>query len=149
MLINEQRVAHGLRPLAWNDALLAPARDHSADMARSDYFAHEAADGSRFDTRYRRRGVRCRVPSGGLRYLTGGENIYRAHRVAVFAKNRETGVERPVAWNDVESMAQKAVAGWMDSPGHRANILEPAWQTQAIGAAVDDQGRVYLTENFC
>ncbi len=36
---------------------------------------------------------------------------------------------------------------FMDSPGHRANILDPAWQTMGIGV-VAGGGRLYMTQRF-
>ena len=38
--VNRTRVAHGLRPLRVDTALVRAARSHSAEMLRGDYFAH-------------------------------------------------------------------------------------------------------------
>lgn len=38
--------------------------------------------------------------------------------------------------------------GWMHSPGHRANILDPSWDRLGIGVHCADDGRVYATQNF-
>jgi uncharacterized protein YkwD len=36
----------------------------------------------------------------------------------------------------------------MDSPGHRANILEPNFNLTAIGVWIKGDGTVYFTEIF-
>src|SRR5882757_4972889 len=41
-LMNAERAANGLAPLRWDDQLAAAAGAHSADMARTGYFAHES-----------------------------------------------------------------------------------------------------------
>ena len=52
-------------------------------------------------------------------------------------------------WSSMESIATSTVTGWMESPGHRKNILEPHWQSEGIGVAVAPDYSVYITENFC
>lgn len=39
-------------------------------------------------------------------------------------------------------------AGWMDSPGHRANILNPNYTQIGIGYAVDASGTAWATQVF-
>lgn len=41
------------------------------------------------------------------------------------------------------------VDSWMNSPGHRANILNPDYDRAGIGVAVDAEEAVYATQNFC
>ena len=52
--INAVRIRYGLRPLAVSAGLNAAARQHSLEMVRRGYFAHESADGTSFDRRIRR-----------------------------------------------------------------------------------------------
>ena len=40
------------------------------------------------------------------------------------------------------------VNGWMDSPGHRRNILDSSFTQTAIGAWISKDGTVYFTEIF-
>jgi Uncharacterized protein with SCP/PR1 domains len=37
----------------------------------------------------------------------------------------------------------------MKSPGHRQNILDPDYEVQGIGVFVDENGTVFLTQEFC
>lgn len=41
-----------------------------------------------------------------------------------------------------------AVAGWMGSPGHRANILNPRYRLLAVGAARASNGQWYSAQVF-
>jgi uncharacterized protein YkwD len=51
-------------------------------------------------------------------------------------------------WIDDDTIAQQAVDGWMDSPGHRENILS-GYHSEGIGIAITPEGKVYVTQNFC
>lgn len=136
--VTDRRQSHGLDTLAFDDDLREIARYHSRDMAREEYFAHTAPDGETVSDRYDRFGYRCRAPMGDGRYATGGENIF----MMSFA-----GVDR-----DEEAIAADVVEGWMNSPGHRENILREYWRAEGIGVyAISSDGttRVYVTQNFC
>jgi uncharacterized protein YkwD len=63
--INGFRAEHGLRPLVVSVGLTAAARQHSLEMVRRGYFAHESADGGSFDKRIGR----------FYRFRSAGENI--------------------------------------------------------------------------
>ena len=65
-LVNVEREARGLHPLAYDYSLAAAARDHSEDMGVQDYFSHTSLDG---------RTVGDRILAAGYFYNTYGENI--------------------------------------------------------------------------
>jgi len=45
--------------------------------------------------------------------------------------------------------AEEVVAGWLDSPGHCANIMEPRFQDIGVGlASGKKRGQVYWVQNF-
>ena len=46
------------------------------------------------------------------------------------------------------SNGRAAVTAWMNSPGHRANILNGKYRLIAVGAAQDDDGRWYVAQVF-
>jgi len=60
-----QRMA-AVPALAWNPVLLGAARQHSADMARHNFFSHSGRNGSR---------VNDRVSAQGYAWQAVGENI--------------------------------------------------------------------------
>ena len=46
------------------------------------------------------------------------------------------------------SNGKAAVTAWMNSPGHRANILNRNYRLIAVGAYQDDDGRWYVAQIF-
>jgi uncharacterized protein YkwD len=73
-LVNQERQAAGLSPLAPDPELTEVARKHSADMFTRGYFAHDTPEGkSPFD----------RMNEAGVRFLTAGENLALAPTIPV------------------------------------------------------------------
>ena len=46
------------------------------------------------------------------------------------------------------SAAERAEQGFMNSPMHRANILDPSFETLAVGVAIDSQCQIVLVQLF-
>jgi uncharacterized protein YkwD len=73
-LVNRERVAAGLSPLAADPELTEVARRHSADMFARGYFAHDTPEGATpFD----------RMQAANVKFLTAGENLALAPTVQV------------------------------------------------------------------
>jgi uncharacterized protein YkwD len=144
-LVNRERAAKRLKPLAWDAKLAAIARGHSADMSKRGYFAHASPDGANFDTRYARARYRCQVPVGDVVH-GGAENIARDD---LWAKITTLGDRKYYDWHSEDELAQRTVSGWMKSPGHRANILTPHWMHQGLGVIISRDLKVYVTQDFC
>jgi uncharacterized protein YkwD len=73
-LVNRDRVAAGLKPLAADPELTQVARRHSADMFARGYFAHNTPEGiDPFERMY----------EAGIRFDTAGENLALAPTVEV------------------------------------------------------------------
>jgi uncharacterized protein YkwD len=68
-----------------------------------------------------------RLRAAGYQYKTAGENV------ALGTGN----VSLPML-----------MKGWMDSEGHRKNILEPEYTELGVGIASDPNGQVYFTQLF-
>jgi len=117
--VNAERERRGLPALRPSEALRGVARSHSEDMATRGYFDHVSPDGDRPEDR---------VVGGGLRFRRVSENIAMS-----------AGADDPVA---------TAVEGWLRSPGHRANLLDPEVLESGVGVAVGDGGRIYFTQLF-
>ena len=128
--IDEARAefAHDAPKLVRNGELDRIARIRSDAIAKGvDPFAHEDSQGKQAATEM----MRDRIsPYGAF-----GENImYDFHSSGVF---------------NPERFAKAAVAGWMNSPGHRANILSPDFDRSGIGVAVTSRGTTaYATQVF-
>jgi uncharacterized protein YkwD len=114
------RAQNGLPPFSWDAEVCRMARTHSESMSRLNYFSHVTPDRLRLRDRARAAGI--------LHFSVLGENI---------AYNQ--GYDDPGA---------VAVARWMLSPKHRANILSPEFRAMAIGTFIAPDGSVYLTQTF-
>jgi uncharacterized protein YkwD len=145
VLINEEREKRGLSALAWNDKLSIIARKHSQDMANRNYFAHSDPEGHDFCYRYRQEGFNCEVHVGNYIYM-GAENIFQNN---LYSSVTYYGGSPSYDWNTQEEIAESTVQGWMNSPGHRKNILIAYWKREGIGVAISNDDKVYITEDFC
>ena len=93
-LINKERTDRSLSALSQNTSLRLAARWHSEDMACNDFFSHTGSDGSTLSSR---------VLAAGYSYSWAAENI--------------------AASSNCSFSAQSVVNMWMNSTGHRNNIL--------------------------
>jgi uncharacterized protein YkwD len=59
------------------------------------------------------------------------------------------GAVLKISYMSIEETASQAVVGWMGSPGHRRNILEPSYDREGIGVGISADEKVYVTQNFC
>jgi uncharacterized protein YkwD len=145
VLVNRERAKHGLAKLAWDDALARIARGHSRDMAVRAYFSHDTPDGKDFSYRYGQQGYSCQIRTGTTIHL-GAENLALNH----LYRSVPTVNGKPFFdWNSEDELAASTVQGWMDSPGHRKNILLPYWLNEGIGIHVSPADTVLITQNFC
>jgi uncharacterized protein YkwD len=143
--INEKRKQHGLRLLAWNNALSRIAAQHSRDMANRNYLGHDSPEGKTFSDRYQQGGYSCEIRIGNLVYA-GAENIALSRLYN--SMTTENGIAQ-YNWNSAQDIVLKTVDGWMNSPGHRKNILTPYWRHEGIGIEIGPGNKIYITQNFC
>lgn len=105
-LVNLERTSRGLHPLIRNSSLTSAARAHNQDMIANDFFDHIGSDGS---TPAQRACAHGFAPYyGSTCYI--GENI-------------AGGYTTPAS----------VVNGWMDSSGHKANILNATYREIGVG----------------
>lgn len=145
-LINAERTSRKLRPLKIEDRLAEVARLHSHDMSNRSFFDHINPDGKGPSDRGRARGYTCRKYIGD--YIAEGlsENIFQNNLYnRVFFNGNKTAYD----WNTTEEIAQSTVKGWMDSPGHRQNILTSTYQREGIGIYIAPNDQVLITQLFC
>jgi uncharacterized protein YkwD len=129
-LINQQRALHGERSLRNNADLTHAATHHSQDMVAEDYFDHTSPTGKTLLDRIR--------ASGYLRHRWSyelGENIAAA-----------------TLWLATPA---EIVSAWMQSPPHRANILDSDFVASGIGVVAtvpakysDGEDGATYTEDF-
>jgi uncharacterized protein YkwD len=108
-LVNGERVRFGEPALIEDPRLASAAAGHSRDMDEHDYFAHTSPSGQTLLMRIEASGF---IPNGNVGY-TLGENI---------------------AWGTLWLGTPRAIVkAWMQSPGHRANILDEAFRYTGVG----------------
>ena len=145
-LINEQRAQNGLAALSYDPALAALALNHSTDMATNNYFSHVDPAGEDPTTRGNASGIYC-VKDYGSYYTYGiAENIFQNN---LYTSVTDTNGVYSYAWSTPEEIAQSTVTGWMNSPGHRQNILTSTFGSEGLGVVVASDDKVYITEDFC
>lgn len=146
---NRARRAERLDVLSWDDALADVARRHSADMARRGFFAHETPDGQTPSDRIARDGVTCQVRVGN-RVFGVRENLAQMWRYSGWTDTRSlAGTTRTYDWLTAHALAARTVDGWLDSPGHRANLLFQHASREGIGVHVAPDDRVFVTQLLC
>lgn len=124
--INEIRVAENLSQVDHHDGIASVSRTYSHDMAERGYFSHVSPEGD-----------------------TPGDRLAEWYPSDCRAVGENLAVVGTTGASDAEDVATRIVDGWMDSPGHRDNVLTPAWDSQGIGVYIDDSGRAYATQKFC
>ena len=117
--VNRVRRRSRLAPLELDEGLLSVARNYSRRMAEEHFFSHTDPEGFT---------VRERVDSADIKWRMVGENLAYS-----------SGYVNPVA---------ASLHGWMESPGHRKNLLDPDFSLTAIGVWIGSDGTVYFTEIF-
>ena len=119
--VNEERSKAGLSTLTYNSTMEKYARYKSQDMGDKGYFAHEDQQGNL---------ITVKMQNEGVSYKAWGENIAYIGGVS-----------------DENALATQFMDNWMNSPGHRANILSNNFSS--IGVGVYKIGnKVYATQEF-
>ncbi len=117
--VNQARARHGLARLAWDDKVAALALSHSRRMRDLRFFAHEDPE---------RGSIARRIRGTGIAWNALAENIYS-----------EKGLGDP---------AGEAVNAWLDSPGHRRNMLGRPFTRTGVGVVTDGRGEYWFTQIF-
>lgn len=147
-LTNQKRIQQGLNALELDEKLSNIARYHSKDMAIRNYFDHVSPDGEDVDTRYSKFNYDCRISVGNYIY-SGAENLFLNNIIYSYSYDSLTGKILEYTFNTFEEISSSTVDGWMNSKGHRKNILTSFWRKEGIGIYVDEDGEIYITQNFC
>lgn len=146
-LINVQRQQNGLSTLSYDSFLADISRGHSWDMVTRNFFEHENPDGKDARARGDAAGYPCIRYMGAYTYEGIAENLFQGYRYSSYITT--DGVITSYNWSLVDEVAERAVNGWMDSPGHRRNILTEHFILEGIGVAFSSDDKIYITENFC
>lgn len=115
--VNEYRAQVGAPALEYSSAMQGAANARAQECIAS--FSHTRPDGS---------GASSVMAEYGVSYSGFGENLFYASGVSSIS-------------------ASTVTSAWMNSSGHRANILEPRFTSMCIGTAVSGS-TVYVVQLF-
>jgi uncharacterized protein YkwD len=109
-LVNKRRARRGIRHLKNNSTLYSAAQSHASDMVQNHYFSHTSKGGT--------------APAG------------RA-TAAGYTKKPKWQVGENIAWGSgTLSTPAAIVQAWMDSPGHRENLLRRSFREAGLAIAL-------------
>ena len=119
--VNEERAKAGVAPLSYSNTMQKYARIKSEDMGVRKYFSHEDPNGQL---------ITAKMKGDGVSYNAWGENIAYLG-----------------GYSGESNIANQFMTNWMNSSGHRANILSPNFTS--IGVGVYKIGNTYYaTQEF-
>jgi uncharacterized protein YkwD len=114
-LVNQERTRRHLVPLRLNKRLSQAAAGHARDMVARDYFAHDTQGGGNF--------------------------VSRIVKTGYVAPHAFPSLGEDLAWGSgTLGTAREILKGWMNSPGHRANILCRKFHEMGMGVAIGVPG---------
>lgn len=114
---NQERTNNKLPTLRTNIDLGRLAQIHSQDQAKARLMAHNSEKFPKGRQTFDERMKTLQFP----RPVTFGENIFW------------TSQKFPATLSGRDEYAHKIVRAWMNSPGHRKNILNPEFKSMGIG----------------
>jgi uncharacterized protein YkwD len=120
-LANRDRAANGLPPLQLDFQLLDVARMRAAAQTSLPSLSHLDPSGQLAFVRL--------ISDNDVNYRLVGENLARVS-------------------NPQQTAAERAEEALMNSPTHRANILEPTFDSLVVGTALDAQGQIVFAQIF-
>lgn len=118
--VNRERRRRNVAELEWDARLAGEARRHSERMAAAGFRSH--TDPVRGD-------LVPRLNANGIPWHECAENIF---------------IERGYEGDPVP----RAVRTWMESRGHRKNMLSPLYTRSGVGVEVSDDATLCVTQEF-
>lgn len=119
--VNAERSKVGVSTLKYNTTMEKYARIKSQDMGDNNYFSHEDLQGNL---------ITVNMQNDGVSYRAWGENIAYIGGVS-----------------DANALANQFMTNWMNSTGHRQNILSTNFTDIGIGV-YKSGNKVYATQEF-
>jgi hypothetical protein len=118
---NRVRAQSTLSSMEWDEVLARAASNHSHDMASHQFLSHSSVVVGR-ET------LASRIQEVGGRFSGFGENL--------------------ASLPGASTTASDFISGWMSSPGHRENLLRPAWNRSAVAVVRSRDGQLFATQLF-
>jgi uncharacterized protein YkwD len=154
--VNFHRCRAGLRQVGdAGNGMSQQARKHSQWMAKTQQLTHRSTVAGSAT-------LRQRVKKAGLKVKAGSENIGMVHRYQIDNRRFKilsssscqfaTYEGQSLPAHSYASLARHVVDLWMNSSGHRKNILDKKVSKVSTAVAFDPKaqycGRFWLTQNF-
>jgi len=117
---NRVRQQNGLSQLKFDPKLALAARHHAQEMAELNYFSHQSPTPAS-------KTPAMRVARAGSAVVAIGENL---------------------ALVQPGNVAKSSLEGWMESPAHRQNVLNPSYTHVGFGTATNKHGMVIAVQVF-
>lgn len=124
-LVNQARREAGLHALELAEKANHAARTHATDMLRRDYYSHTSPEGDTVQDRY--------IAAGGSKWRLTAENIARCGACT----------SQP----DLDAV-DRLHRGWMESSGHRQNILRRGLRQFGFSFVSDLERGQYAVQTF-
>jgi len=119
-LMNQERTTRGFNALVWNEGIANTAFKHSKEMGINDYINHTNLAGELANER---------LANANIFNICNSENIF-------FIESGRPKTE----------LARKAVDGWLESTGHRKNLLDDKITEGGVGIYCDGR-KCYVNAN--
>lgn len=137
---NMARSQEGIAPLIWDDVLADIANSYSNLMVDKKFFSHTDPNGNDQSFRAKAAGYQT------VKKIEGGERIGVSENIAYVGTGNVAGYGY-VNPTDPSAIAAVIMNGWLNSPGHRSNILDPL--SDRIGVGLQYNGEYwYATQEF-
>ena len=117
--VNDARARRGVPVLRWNARIAEQARHHSRRMLERHFMSHDDPQAG---------GPGNRLSMAGIAWRACAENIYEQY-----------GDRDP---------ARSSVQSWLQSSGHRRNMLSATYTDTGIGVAISRNGEYLITQMF-
>ncbi|ERI89915.1 SCP-like protein [Clostridiales bacterium oral taxon 876 str. F0540] len=132
-LCNNERAKVSAPPLQINETLRKVARYKSNEMLQNNYFSHSSPVTGYMPWDLAKKNF-------GYSYSTFGENLWMSKMSSEDAKYTEQF--------RATITAAQIVKDWMNSPGHKANILNKNFRRIGVGLAFSSKNKAYSAQEF-
>ena len=147
--VNQKRIENGLAPYSYDTSLERLALSHSKDMAEKKFFAHVNLQGESPNDRAIRLNIPIETHRDGKILIGVAENLFMCSLKQSIAYYFEKGEKKQtVHWHTAETISNSVVEGWMNSPGHRKNLLSDNLREHGLGICISQEGQFYVSEEM-
>ncbi len=116
--VNQERRLRQIPELAWSDTLALEAKHHASRLAEGRFLSHQDSLRGYLDRR---------LEGAGISWRRCAENLYEGN---------------------YPDPARNALQAWMNSSGHRRNLMDAQWSDTGVGAARRRDGRIIIVQEY-